>query len=134
MFIFFLTFLIFLFDKILNADEIHFADSHGPITVMGDHMHKKKELMFSLRFSKMNMDGMLSGTNSISLNSVMSAPNGASNSSGTYMNSPVSMKMNMYMFGAMFAPTDNLTLMAMSSFNQKEMVSVLTKKRWFLRE
>ena len=44
MFIFFLTFLIFLFDKILNADEIHFADSHGPITVMGDHMHKKKNL------------------------------------------------------------------------------------------
>lgn len=129
MFIFFLTFLIFLFDKILNADEIHFADSHGPITVMGDHMHKKKELMFSLRFSKMNMDGMLSGTNSISLNSVMSAPNGASNSSGTYMNSPVSMKMNMYMFGAMFAPTDNLTLMAMSSFSKKEMVSQRMRMR-----
>ena len=49
MFIFFLTFLFFLFDKILNADEIHFADSHGPITVMGDHMHKKKELMLSLK-------------------------------------------------------------------------------------
>ena len=96
---------------------------------MGDHMHKKKELMFSLRFSKMNMDGMLSGTNSISLNSVMSAPNGASNSSGTYMNSPVSMKMNMYMFGAMFAPTDNLTLMAMSSFNKKEMVSQRMRMR-----
>ena len=124
MFIFFLTFLIFLFDKILNADEIHFADSHGPITVMGDHMHKKRTYV-SLRFSKMNMDSMLSGTNSISLNSVMSAPNGASNSSGIYMNSPVSMKMNMYMFGAMFAPTDNLTLMAMSSFS---------KKRWYLRE
>ena len=90
---------------------------------MGDHLHKKNELMFSLRFSKMNMDGMLSGNNVISANSVMSAPNGASDGSGTYMNSPISMKMNMFMFGAMYAPTDNLTLMAMSSFNQKEMIS-----------
>ena len=116
-------FLTFLFEKNLNADEIQFADSHGPITVMGDHLHKKNELMFSLRFSKMNMDGMLSGNNDISVNSVMSAPNGASDGSGTYMNSPISMKMNMFMFGAMYAPTDNLTLMAMSSFNQKEMIS-----------
>ena len=72
--------------------------------------------MLSLRLSKMNMEGMLSGNNVISVNSVMSAPNGASDGSGTYMNSPISMKMNMFMFGVLYAPTDNLTLMAMSSF------------------
>ena len=54
--------LFFLLSKNLIADEVHFADSHGPITVMGDHMHKKNEFMFSLRFSKMLMDGMLNGT------------------------------------------------------------------------
>ena len=129
MFLLILFFLTFLFEKNLNADEIQFADSHGPITVMGDHLHKKNELMFSLRFSKMNMDGMLSGNNVISANSVMSAPNGASDGSGTYMNSPISMKMNMFMFGAMYAPTDNLTLMAMSSFNQKEMISQRMRMR-----
>ena len=53
----------------------------------------------------------------------MSAPNGASDGSGRYMNSPLTMRMNMYMFGGMFAPTDNLTLMIMSSYNQKEMIS-----------
>ena len=84
-------FLTFLFEKNLNADEIRFADSHGPITVMGDLLHKKNELMLSLRLSKMNMEGMLSGNNVISVNSVMSAPNGASDGSGTYMNSPISM-------------------------------------------
>ena len=40
------------------------------------------------------------------------------------------MKMNMFMFGAMYAPTDNLTLMAMSSFNQKEMISQRMRMRW----
>ncbi|MBD23032.1 MAG: hypothetical protein CL572_05160 [Alphaproteobacteria bacterium] len=123
MLVIYLFFLIFLFNKNLNADEIHFADSHGPITVMGDHIHKKNEFMFSLRFSKMLMSDMLSGTKKISTNSVMSAPNGASDGSGRYMNSPLTMRMNMYMFGAMYAPTNNLTLMVMSSYNQKEMIS-----------
>ena len=34
--------------KNLNADEIQFADSHGPITVMGDHLHKKNEYKIEL--------------------------------------------------------------------------------------
>ena len=66
-------FLIFLFNKNLNANEVHFADSHGPITVMSDHIHKKNEIMFSLRFSNMLMNGMLNGTKDISTNLIMSA-------------------------------------------------------------
>ena len=46
------------------VDEIQFADSHGPITVMGDHLHKK---MVHFDLSKMNMEGMLSGNNVISM-------------------------------------------------------------------
>ena len=42
--------LIFLLSKNLIADKIHFADSHGPITVMSDHMHKKNEFMFFFAF------------------------------------------------------------------------------------
>ena len=56
MFLLIFFFLTFSFEKNLNADEIQFADSHGPITVMGDHLHKKNELMLSLRLSKMNME------------------------------------------------------------------------------
>ena len=46
------------------------------------------KLMFSLRFSNMLMNGMLNGTKDISTNLIMSAPNGASDGSGRYMNSP----------------------------------------------
>ena len=115
--------LLFFSNKNIVADEIQFADGHGPITIMNDHMHKKDELMFSLRYSKMFMNGMLSGTKKILTNTIMSAPNGASDGSGNYMNSPLTMRMSMYMFGAMYAPTDDLTLMIMSSYNQKEMIS-----------
>ena len=43
MFLLIFFFLTFSFEKNLNADEIQFADSHGPITVIGDHLHKKNE-------------------------------------------------------------------------------------------
>ena len=52
----------------------------------------------------------------------MSSPNGASNNAGTYMNAPISMRMNMHMFGGMYAPTDYLTLMIMSGYIEKEMI------------
>ena len=101
---------------------MHLADSHGPISVMGDHMHKKNEIMISYRFSNMLMNEVLNGTKELGTNEIMSSPNGASNNSGTYMNAPVSMRMNMHMFGAMYAPTDYLTLMIMSGYMEKEMI------------
>ena len=62
-------------------------------------MHKKGEFMFSYRFGQMNMNNVANGTKKINTNSVMSSPNGASNNLGNYMNAPISMKMNMHMFG-----------------------------------
>ena len=116
-------FLLFIYASSASSDEILFADSHGPITVMGDHLHKKNEFMFSYRLSKMKMGGMFQGHNNVSISSIMSAPNGASNSSGRYMNAPTSMNMSMHMFGLMYAATDNLTLMLMTSYLEKEMIS-----------
>ena len=109
----------------INADEIQLADSHGPISITGDHMHKKGEFMFSLVLVKMNMNNVANGTKKINTNSVMSSPNGASNNLGNYMNAPISMKMNMHMFGAMYAPSDNLTFMIMTSYQEK----VMTQQR-----
>ena len=106
----------------VNSDEIPLADSHGPISIMGDHMHKIGELMFSYRFGQMKMNNVANGTKKININSIMSSPNGASNNLGTYMNAPISMKMNMHMFGGMYAPTDNLNFMIMSSYQEKVMI------------
>ncbi len=105
----------------LNSDELHIADSHGPISLMGDHMHKKGELMLSYRFGHMQMNNIMNGTKNLSIDEVTSSPNSASNGSGVYMNSPISMKMDMHMFGAMYAPLDQLTLMIMTSYLEKEM-------------
>ena len=113
---------ILFFVNFAKADEIQFADSHGPISIMGDHMHKKNEIMLSYRFSNMLMDEVLNGTKELNTNEIMSSPNGASNNAGTYMNAPISMRMNMHMFGGMYAPTDYLTLMIMSGYIEKEMI------------
>jgi len=107
--------------KNLIAHEKLFADSHGPISIMGDHMHKKNEYMFSYRLMKMEMKNLFQGSNKINRINAMSSPNGASDNSGTYMNAPDSMSMDMHMFGAMYAPSDYFTLMLMGSYNNKEM-------------
>ena len=107
--------------KNLSAHEKIIADSHGPISIMGDHVHKQNEYMFSYRFMKMNMKNLFQGNNKISKATSMSSPNGASDSSGTYMNAPDSMSMDMHMFGAMYAPSNHLTLMLMGSYHNKEM-------------
>ena len=48
-------FLTLIYSNSALSDEFIFADSHGPISVMGDHLHKKNEFMFSYRLSKMKM-------------------------------------------------------------------------------
>ena len=104
-----------------NSDSLHMADSHGPISIMSDHIHKSSEIMLSYRFNHMFMNKTMNGTKSLSINEVMSAPNLASNGLGRYMNSPISMSMDMHMFGAMYAPSNNLTFMIMTSYIEKEM-------------
>ena len=39
-------------------------DGHGPISVMGDHMHKMGEWMISCRYMTMDMKGLNKGSNS----------------------------------------------------------------------
>ncbi|MEM9090111.1 MAG: transporter [Cyanobacteria bacterium P01_F01_bin.53] len=86
-------------------------DSHAPIGVMGDHTHGKGEFMLSYRYMYMDMDGNRSGTNSLSTADVLQ----------DFMVTPVRMTMQMHMLGAMYAPTDDLTLMAMLPYVTKEM-------------
>ncbi|MBV6623580.1 MAG: transporter [Rivularia sp. (in: Bacteria)] len=108
-------------EKSIIADSAHNSDpdkwsaarpdGHAPIGVMGDHAHKKGEFMFSYRYMFMEMDGNRDGTNSISDSEVLQ----------DFMVTPVDMSMQMHMVGAMYAVSDDVTLMAMVPYVSKEM-------------
>jgi len=78
-------------------------DDHAPIGMMADHTHHAGEWMLSYRYMFMSMDGNRSGTEEVDEADVLD----------DYMVSPLNMSMQMHMFGAMYAPTDRLTLAAM---------------------
>lgn len=101
------------------------ADGHAPIGVMGDHMHKKGEWMLSYRFMRMDMEGNQIGTDNVSPEQIATTvPNRFFGNPGqppTLRVVPTQMTMDMHMFGAMYAPTDNITLMAMVPYIEKDM-------------
>ncbi len=100
-------------------------DGHAPIGVMGDHMHRKGEWMFSYRYMRMDMDGNRIGTRDVTPEEIATTvPNrffGAPMQPPTLRVVPTRMTMDMHMFGAMYAPTNDLTLMAMVNYIRKEM-------------
>lgn len=87
-------------------------DSHAPIGVMGDHTHSKGQFMFSYRAMLMSMEGMLNGSDDIDNNGVLN--NG-------YIVTPEKMQMQMHMLGAMYAPSNRVTIMAMASYKANNM-------------
>ncbi|MDA0338895.1 MAG: transporter [Proteobacteria bacterium] len=86
-------------------------DAHAPIGVMGDHVHASGEVMFSYRYMHMDMGGNRVGTQSISIADTLTQ----------FPVTPLSMSMDMHMFGAMYASTDGITLMAMVPYIEKSM-------------
>ena len=82
---------------------------------MGDHMHKMGEWMVSYRYMSMEMEGLLAGSKDISANDANSTfgfPLGML---------PKDMKMDMHMFGTMYAISNKWTLMAMVNYLDNEM-------------
>ena len=99
-----------------NADSTHTnpasPEGHAPIMVMGDHMHNAGEFMVSARHMTMRMRGNMKGTNELSDAQVLAEPN----QHGVPMTLrvvPQKMDMEMTMLGAMYAPSDAVTLLAM---------------------
>ena len=88
------------------------ADAHAPISIMGDHTHNAGEWMLSYRYMFMDMDGMYFGSDAVSAGQVFGAG---------YTVAPRRMTMDMQMIGVMYAPTDDLTLMAMIPYTSMEM-------------
>ena len=79
------------------------ADSHAPIGIMGDHKHAAGEVMLSYRYMRMEMEGNRNGNRAMSTDQVLDL----------FPIAPLSMTMEMHMFGVMYAPIEEVTLMAM---------------------
>ncbi len=92
------------------------VDSHAPIGVMGDHVHHAGDLMFSYRYMYMDMSTNYVGSSEVTPRSQLSMPG-----MGPYQIMPVDMQTQMHMFGTMYAPSDNVTLMAMLPVIDKQM-------------
>lgn len=89
-------------------------DGHAPIGVMGDHTHGAGEVMFSYRFMRMDMAGNRDGTTDLTPAQVLQQ----------FPVTPTEMTTDMHMFGAMYAPTDELTLSVMAPYIFKSMEHV----------
>lgn len=107
-----------------SAHDVH-ADDHAPIGVMADHVHKKGEVMLSLRYMHMNMDGNQIGTDSVTAEEIVSTvPNiflGMPGQPANLRIVPINMRTDMVMAGAMYAPSNSVTLMVMGSYLEREM-------------
>ena len=85
------------------------------INVLGTHTHLEGEWMFAYQFMFMRMDGSRDGTNRLSDSDVLA----------DFPVTPTNMTMKMHMPMVMYAPSDDLTLMAMLPYIKLEMDHVL---------
>ena len=115
---------LFLSSSILFAHEGTWTasrpDGHAPISVMGDHMHAMGEWMVSYRYMTMDMKGLLKDSNNVTADS----QTGTMMMPGDYMMVPTEMTMDMHMFGAMHAISDQWTLMCMLNYLDNEMTMI----------
>ncbi len=103
---------LFAFDLFAASSyDYQRSDSHAPIGVMRDHVHKKGEVMLSYRFSYMKMQGLRNNAGSVSDQSALTRR----------MVIPLDMRMKMDMFSVMYGVTDDLTASLMGSVISKEM-------------
>jgi len=94
-----------------NHGSHHEHLSQAPAGVMGDHVHRRGDWMFSYSYMRMHMDGMRDGTDGLSDGEVLA----------DYMVAPLRMDMEMHMLGAMYALNDSFTVMAMLPYVKKDM-------------
>ena len=104
----------------MESHTKHTAKMHGPIGLMGDHFHKKGESMVSIRYMKMSMNHNYFDSKKMSDAEILQLPNPYGMPKNLSV-IPQDMDMDMIMLGAMYAPTDHITLMSMATFNAKSM-------------
>jgi hypothetical protein len=84
---------------------------HSPIGVMGDHTHSQGEWMAALMYSRLSMSGLKDGAARVSVDEAWM----------DYQMVPLEMTMDMYMPHLMWAPSDQVTLMAMGMWMDHQM-------------
>ena len=102
----------FIFSLSHAENSLARSDSHGPIGVMREHVHKKGEIMLSYRFQYMHMRGLRDGTDKVTTAAALKSG---------YMSVPTKMVMKMHMIGSMYGVTDNFTVAVMGSLFEKSM-------------
>lgn len=108
---------------------------HGPHGTHIHHQHGKGGFMFEYRFMSMNMDGLLSGSDSVStqdisgMDMLMDMGGNVTGQRVTpgkqYMMAPTEMTMDMHMLMGMYGFTDRLTGMIMLNYLKNEMDMVM---------
>jgi hypothetical protein len=93
------------------TDKCMCSTDPTPAGVMISHVHEKNEWMFSYRYMNMGMNGLLTGTKSISNDDVFVY----------YLMSPEKMRMDMHMLMGMYGVTDRLTAMVMLNYGVNSM-------------
>lgn len=105
------TLLSFSQEKETSTWSTNRPDGHAPISIMGDHIHHKGELMFSYRYMTMSMKTLRGETKDLT----------ASDAHTNYMVAPIDMDMQMHMLGFMYAPSSKITLMVMVNYLENNM-------------
>lgn len=85
------------------AIDLGRPDAHAPMAVMGDHTHNAGEVMLSYRYMRMDMEGSRTSAHRVGEGRVLQ----------DFPITPTKMDMEMHMFGAMWAPSDRLTVVGM---------------------
>jgi len=109
-----------------NDVEEHFLDNSleeilqmpldmNTVNIQESHIHKKDEWMLGYRYMYMDMQGLQAGTNRLSSDDILQ----------NYQIAPTHMSMEMHMFSLMYAPTDDITLMAMLPYKSHRMTMLM---------
>ncbi|WP_455206138.1 hypothetical protein [Kaarinaea lacus] len=110
-----------------HQEQVHATHAgSGPHGTHIHHQHGKGNWMFEYRFMRMEMDGLLDGTNSVDTRDISGANMGPSpNPNFPYMMAPTEMTMDMHMLMAMYGFTENLTGMIMANYLANDMDMVM---------
>jgi len=104
-----------------HGNQAPSPDSHAPISIMGDHMHKKGEWMISYRNMQMSMSDNIQGSRDISADDIVTQVPNPNPGPATVRVVPTEMNTDMHMLGLMYAPSDQITLMLMLNYLDKSM-------------
>ncbi len=99
------------FGAVDHSHHHHGPGAYAPSRIMGDHLHPKGGFMVSIRYMNMAMSGNRGGSSRISDEDIYQR----------FMVAPQEMTMQMYMLGAMYGVSDNLTVMLMQNIVKNDM-------------